>query len=416
MSFATNARRRGLVFLTASAMVAGLGVVATTTAKAAEPCAVKVTKLALDNGHRFKSGGLLKRYTAAVDYPAGTTYDQHAKAVLAKYPSNAWPTLLHAKIGKRVKTGDMVKAQEPRAISAITGDFFVTPTIRGRTLEIARGPMIKNGNIIRATRHREKVVGVGIKGRPFGGEVGLRGSIQSGDLPRVELQAVNWQRVKRGGVTIYTSDWNAASDTPRPTGDAEWVINAHNKIKQVRTSTKNTGKLGAPVRDGTRVIAFSQNSALVAEGGHVDTKVNVSIRQSTDNGVKLLTAIGRGMPLVVNGVAAPAGCDAYDHSKAARPRTMIGWTKAGNWRTFTVPGKKFVGPGLRVGGFGLAAEAAIAKKLGLWQAFEIDGGGSTTLYTQSSGGKWTRRDLYGFDTSTGTYEREMTNGLAFLTP
>jgi len=414
MSFAPTARRRGLVFLTASAMVAGLGVVAVSTANAAEPCKVRVTRLSLDNARPFAAGGRLKRYGAAVDYPVGTTYDQHGKAVLTVYPRDAYPTLLHSKIGKRTKTGDLVKGQEPRAIGAINGDFYLTPTIRGREVEIARGPMIKNTRVIRAQRHGGKVVGVTLRGKPYSGLVGVRGSVQSGDLPRVELQGVNWQRVKRGGVTIYTPDWSPDSSTPRPAGAAEWVINSHNKIKEKRTNTKNTGRLGAPVGLGTRVIAFSRNSALVAAGGVLGTRVDVNIHQKTDGGVTLRTAIGRGLPLIQQGVAAPLGCDAYSHSKAARPRTMIGWTKAGNWRTFTVPGTKFVGPGLRVGGFGLAGEAAIAKKLNLWNAYEIDGGGSTTLYTRSSGGKWSRRDLYGFDKSTGTYEREMPNGLAFV--
>ncbi|HVQ88708.1 MAG TPA: phosphodiester glycosidase family protein, partial [Actinomycetes bacterium] len=147
----------------------------------------------------------------------------------------------------------------------------------------------------------------------------------------------------------------------------------------------------------------------------VGNKVHINLRQSTDSGHKLRTAVGRGLPLIEHGVAAPLGCDAY-LSKAARPRTMVGWTKAGAWRTFIVPGKLFTGPGLREGGFGLAMEAAIAKKLGLWQAYELDGGGSTTMYTQNRSGKWARRDLYGLDKSTGTYEREMPNGLAFKVP
>jgi hypothetical protein len=108
------------------------------------------------------------------------------------------------------------------------------------------------------------------------------------------------------------------------------------------------------------------------------------------------------------------GCNAYDHSKAARPRTFVGWNSKGYWRSFTVPGSKFDGVGLRVGGFGLANAANIAKKLGMQYAYELDGGGSTTLYTRSGAGQWTRRDLYGVDTSVCACERPMTNGLAFL--
>ena len=116
MSFASNARRRSLVFLTAGALVAGLGVVVTSTAAAVEPCASKVTNLTLDSTQRFASGGRLKRYDATVNYPdgsPGTWRDQRAKILLAKYPSTAYPTLLNANIGIQIKTGAMVKAQEP---------------------------------------------------------------------------------------------------------------------------------------------------------------------------------------------------------------------------------------------------------------------------------------------------------------
>ena len=78
----------------------------------------------------------------------------------------------------------------------------------------------------------------------------------------------------------------------------------------------------------------------------------------------------------------------------------------------TVPGTHFDGVGLRLGGFGLSNEAALAKKLGMHYAYELDGGGSTTLYTRSKAGNWTRRDLFGV--TGGTYERAVTNGVAFL--
>ncbi len=104
----------------------------------------------------------------------------------------------------------------------------------------------------------------------------------------------------------------------------------------------------------------------------------------------------------------------YAHSKAARPRTVIGWTKNGAWRALTIPGTHFDGVGLRLGGFGLSNEAALAKKLGMTYAYELDGGGSTTLYTRSNAGKWSRRDLYGV--TGGNYERPVTNAVAFVVP
>jgi exopolysaccharide biosynthesis protein len=142
----------------------------------------------------------------------------------------------------------------------------------------------------------------------------------------------------------------------------------------------------------------------------------VHVHQVTKSGVELYTAVGRGLPMVVGGTPAPLGCNAYDHSKAARPRTFVGWNKSGNWRSFTVPGATFDGIGLRTGGFGLANAANIARSLGMTRAYELDGGGSTTLWTRSKSGSWSRRDLYGVNTSVCSCERAMTNGLAFVKP
>lgn len=415
MLHVSSTRRTSLIFLTAGSLVAALAVAATGTATAAGRCQVGVTSLVLDSKQHFAGGSLLKRYSAAVDYPLGTTYDQSGKVILGVLPSTAYPTLLRPKIGMRAKVGAMVKAQQPTAVAAINGDFFATPTIDGQTFEIARGPMVDGGRIIRANRTRIRVVGVDNNHVPFGGEFGVRGAIQFGTELPINVQGINWQSVQGGGVTVYTPDWSVTAATPRPAGVAEWVINRHNKIKQIRTSTRNADRLGYPVADGTRVLAFSTNFAAASSKVVVGQKVQVNIRQSTDTGVRLETIIGRGLQVITDGVAAPLGCDAYT-SKAARPRTMVGWTKSGAWRTFTVPGKQFPGPGERTGGFGLAMEATIAKKLGLYQAFELDGGGSTTLYTRSSGGNWSRRDLYGVAASPYTFEREVVNGLAFMVP
>ena len=176
MSFGSNAHRRSLVFLTAGAMVAGLGVVVTTNAVAVEPCGSHVSSLTLESTQRFASGGRLKRYSAKVQYPdggTGTWRDQTAKVLFTKYPSTAYPSLLFANIGNRVKTGTMVKAQAPQAVGAINGDFYVTPTIRGEVLEISRGPMVKNGRIIRAGHGLQRVVGVDTTNQPFAGELGV---------------------------------------------------------------------------------------------------------------------------------------------------------------------------------------------------------------------------------------------------
>jgi len=392
--------------VTACLLVTGLTLVVP-HANATAPCAMGVTKT-LRSSTAFAGGAVMKRYVASVDDPATTKYDQTARVILSVFPTGVSPHLMHVRLGSRVITGDQVQAQYPSALAGINGDFFVEPTIRGKSVKLARGPMIEAGKVIRGNHHRMHVVGVTLRGKPFGGTVSVRGSVKLGTNIALPLKGVNWETVGTGGVTVYTPDWNSTSSTPRPAGAAEWVIDANNAIKQVRTSTLNADKLGASVAVGTRVVAFSSDTKDAAALGKTGNVVALPIRQNTSTGVTLRTAVGRGLSLVENGLAAPLDCASY--AQAARPRTIIGWTSTGTWRVVTVPGKEFVGVGLRVGGFGMAQIANIAKRLGLVNAYEIDGGGSTTLYTRSST-TWTRRDLW--RVTGGTYERAVPNGLAF---
>jgi hypothetical protein len=273
--------------------------------------------------------------------------------------------------------------------------------------------MIKDGVIVRSDKEALKVVGVDSTGKPFGGTVGVRGSMRIGNGPKTKLAGVNWHEVQSGGVTLYDSNYSRSSGSPRPAGAAEWVLNDRNRIKELRTSGTNPGRRGLAVETGTRVLAFPTALASVGAAGVVGQRVRVRTSQVTSSGVTLRTAIGRGAVLVKGGKAAPAGCAAYDHSAAARPRTVIGWTKSRQWRSLTVPGNNISGTS-RTGGFGLANTAALAKKLGMRFAFELDGGASVTWHTRSAAGSWVRRDLFGV--SGGTYERPVANGIAFLPP
>ncbi|HVQ88586.1 MAG TPA: hypothetical protein VMT88_10440, partial [Actinomycetes bacterium] len=129
-------RHRTLVFLTSAAVVAGLAAAVPNVATAGSPCHVGVKRLHFESNQPFAGHSMIKRYSASVNYPVGTTYDQSAKVVMGVYPRKAYPTLLRSHIGTRTKTGEMVKNQAPHAVSAIDGDFFILPTIRGRTFEV----------------------------------------------------------------------------------------------------------------------------------------------------------------------------------------------------------------------------------------------------------------------------------------
>jgi hypothetical protein len=424
---ATNALRVAAVVV-AGGLASSLLVALPNTADAAKACKIPVTTR-LDKSEKFAGKGKAKYYWTHADGSVVGQFDNSANVIMTTFPVGAFPTLINKKIGERSAVGAMTKAQTPTALGSINGDFFIKPDIRyAQDIEMARGPMVKGGQIIRAFHTQQRVVGVDQAGHPFAGLMGVRGNVQArvpADAPKLKVRAINWHQVPSGGVTIYTSDWSSLMSggkavTPRPAGTVEWVLSGRNKIKEIRNSTQNTALLGAPVTGDTKVIAFAANVADSASGIQVGTKVRVKTNQSTNTGAVLKTAIGRGLPMIEDGKPGPLGCRAYAKSpsaKASRPRTFVGWDAMGRWRAFIVPGTKVElvnGALSRTGGYGLASAANIAKKLGMTYAYELDGGGSTTLWTRKQS-TWTRKDLYGVSNPGGCdCERWVTNGLSFV--
>jgi hypothetical protein len=406
-------------------VVGGLLVAAPPPADAARACRVEVTTQ-LDATERFAGRGKLEYVFAAAQGSAVGNYDHQGNVIMTTFPRGAYPSLVHRKIGERESIGSMAQTQAPDAVGAINADFFLFADIGSTTdIEMARGPMVRDGVVIRGSYRDQRVVGLDTAGLPFGGELSLRGSVEAeGVALRVPVRSVNWHRILDGGASIYTDQWSSqrkgtALVYPRPTGVVEWVVGGRNRLKEIRSATQNPTLLGAPVKAGTRVIAFAADVATGMESVPLDTKVRARVRQRTTTGVTLTTAVGRGLTLIDSGRPAPLGCRAYGKSsgaKAARPRTIVGWDGKGRWRAFTVPGSDVSdadGALRRTGGFSLINAANIARQLGMRYAYELDGGGSTTLWTRQSS-LWSRRDMYGVSNPSGCVcERPVANGLVF---
>lgn len=411
-------------------MAAALLVSVPAPADAARACKIETTTR-LDQTVKFEGGGVTKAYYATAQGSAVGMSNHSGNVLMTTFPLGSYPALIHRKIGEREAIGSMTKSQAPTALGSINGDFFTFADIRYvNDIEMARGPMVSGGKIIRGTAKHVRAVGLDTTMAPFGGTMAVRGSAKAkvDGAPRLNLKSVNWHNLLDGGVNLYTTSWSSAkradgqAATPRPAGVAEWVLSSRNKITAIRTATLNAASRGAPVAAGSKVLAFPADTAAVADDYPVGTKVQLAVRQETSTGVTLDTAIGRGLTLVEAGRPAPLGCRAYSQSSGAlagRPRTFVGWDAKGRWRAFTVPGSFVEAPGgnlSRTGGFGLANAANVAKKLGMANAYELDGGGSVSLWTRTST-TWTRRDLYKVSNpSNCTCERWATNGLAFMPP
>ncbi len=170
---------RAAAFAVTSTLVVTTLVAISDSADSASPCHIK-TSTRLDSRTHFAGGGVLHRYTARAKGAAKGGYDQTAKVVLTTYPKGAVPHLINAKVGLRQPIGKMVRHQRHQAVAAINGDFFVFPDIRGvNDIEMSRGPMVRDGHLIRATAQRQRVVGVTTKHKPFAGMVAVRGAVRA---------------------------------------------------------------------------------------------------------------------------------------------------------------------------------------------------------------------------------------------
>ena len=170
--------------VTAAAVTAATLVFVSGDADAAQACHIR-TSTKLDSSTHFAGGSVLRRYSARAHGSAKGGYDQRGKIVMASYPKGAYPALINMRVGIRKTTGAMVKDQRRRSLAAINGDFFAFPDIGGVSdIEMSRGPMVRDGRVIRGTAQLRRVVGVTKKREPFGGMLAVRGSIRAAGSSR----------------------------------------------------------------------------------------------------------------------------------------------------------------------------------------------------------------------------------------
>lgn len=327
---------------------------------------------------------------------------QSAIVQVMTMPAKARPKLVYQRLGWLDELRDQVKAQTPRAVAAVNGGFFFEYRFAtGGSAILPRDAEVSKGTVVRAGSTPTPVLGLDTAGKPYAGTLSVSGSV-SGPAATVPLTGVNWQSVSARGAVVFTTAW-ADSGARRPAGAVEWVLGSNNRILDVRTK----GGRGAPVAAGTRVVAFGTNVVSQAQRGRVGDLVTVDVQQLTSTSQSLREAVGRGVPLVKDRSVV---IDCTSHSPEQRPRTTIGWNARGRWMTLTVPGTGYDSSGYRIGGLGLGAEAAVAKALGLANAYEVDGGGSVTSYVRRNSGVWDR-----LDDKDSQWQRPITNGLAFMT-
>ncbi|CAM3281328.1 phosphodiester glycosidase family protein [Nocardioides dubius] len=263
-------------------------------------------------------------------------------------------------VAGRERMLSMVKRN--KAIAGINGDFFDIGNT-GAPLGVATaGAKLRHGPVAGWNNAIYKV-----KGRWAVGELPVVAKVRN--HPELVVTNVNSPQIAKGGLGVYTSAWGTMPGRS-VTGDQrivrEVVIRGGRVVSNKRKLT--TGKA---VR-GTVLIGRGRSATKLA-----GLKVGRKVRVATWLKGQPTVAIGGDRPLLVDGVRRVVD-DVTLH-----PRTAVGIdrdTKAMYW--VVVDGRTKSSRG-----FSMVELANLMTELGVEDALNLDGGGSSTMIARNQSGK-----------------------------
>lgn len=253
-----------------------------------------------------------------------------------------------------------------RAYAGVNGGFF---SYQGPPL----GMLVIDGEWIKAPRDERTVLGIAEDGELLMDRLQFKGRVHFSGHGYLELTALNRGHAEDSSLVMYTRRWGSQ------------VKGAERRTRLV---VDRTGMVTRVESDGTSVAIPPGGFVLSGNGGFapslrkVEVGTVVTVELKTEPAwPKLKHAIGGGPRLVKNGrehITARPEKFRSDVYAGARPRTAAGITKDGRLVLVAVEGGR-AGDG---GGMTLQELASTMIKLGVEQAMNLDGGGSTTFVVE----------------------------------
>jgi Phosphodiester glycosidase len=278
-------------------------------------------------------------------------------------------------------------ADGARAAAGINGDFF---DIGGSNAAV--GPEVQGGKPIKAAVPPGRRYGPAVPGA-HPDDVFAVGTDRVGRVDRLALDAhvrgpggavpavaLNQHAVPVGGIGIVTAAWGAADRGRTLCGsDVDPRAPCAQDRVEVRVRDGAVASVGAPGKGtlGPTEIALEgrEQGAAALRTFAVGTRVEVDYALRPASGVAPAFAIG-GCP-IVRGHAAVARLDTRERA----PRSAVGVSAAGrHMRLVTVDGRQAASVGLT-----LAQLGTLLVEMGLDDAVNLDGGGSSTLVYRAPG-------------------------------
>ena len=324
------------------------------------------------------SGAVLKNYTwDTVDGPVKASV---IECDLTNPYLNIGVIAGEGKLGLRSNVSAM--ASRTGAVAAINGDLYNT---KGEGSPI--GTTVMNGKLVTSPSVIPGIYALGITqdNRAIIQQFDFQGSVTTAAGVSFPLSGVNksWYWEFPAGVHshidklhLYTDMWGA---TTRANDDYAYDL-AEVMVKDgIVTAISPDGYFASSVPEGC-VILRAQGAAktFVMDNIHVGDQLNIQYAAGPDYGYK--TVIGGDGILVNNGQMVDYG-KSTEGLTGVRARTAIGISQDGRkLYLIAVEGRTSASKGITLGNLSL-----FLTKIGIWQAINLDGGGSTTMVARPLG-------------------------------
>ncbi|MEO7368455.1 MAG: phosphodiester glycosidase family protein, partial [Gemmatimonadaceae bacterium] len=273
-----------------------------------------------------------------------------------------------------------------RAVAAVNADFFNVKTGESESNVVIDGTIVKGLTPSDSPRDGWKKLrtqfGVDSNNHPYIDRFGLTARLIQGGRS-MKLDGINSRPRQPDALVLYTSA--AGDSTPR---DTTRMSSEYLPLQFVsRSQNETTFRIAGPVYEGSRG-SLAAGGALTAEGTTRDSLMRIVRRGGTirirtgflPGRERLRTIVGGGPRIIQNGRSV-AEYGYFIEGTGAKfgtvrhPRTAVGFSKdSSTLYLVTVDGRRESDSGMS-----LMELTDAMLKLGVYEAVNLDGGGSTTM-------------------------------------
>lgn len=300
-----------------------------------------------------------------------------------------------------------ITARSTGALVGVNGDYFDYDW-DGRAVPV--GPQVRRGVIQRLPASPARFVGLDSTGALRAGTVRAHGTVRlgaaDGDPIRLPVRSVNPTSVPRAGVSVITPYMGAQ----RPRASWEVVVRSGRAVWTGRRAPFGRGRAygdrSRSASAGDRLVVATGPAVPALRAVRRGDPVAVTVTARSQDGARVVEALGRGGHLLVNGRAVVTCRGAGTWSRA---RTVVAWNERTGLMWLLVADSGGAASPNGMWGLTYRQAALLAAQLGARQAVLLDGGGSSTLAVRMPG-----RPVVRVDSPRRTVQRPVPNGLVLV--